>query len=206
MKRLKAILLTLIPCINLYGQINISDSTVQISGFWSKGDKKTYSITQKKINIKGADTLSNEQTKFYVDIIIIDSASESYTIDWCYYNHDNASSEKGEVRIITNDKGVLLSVEEKEPGKYGVYKEINQFFTYYGATARLGEVNTSIISVPYPYYEEPLDTKISVWLDEILPNDNTYVMQMSQTVDSEQLADVTYKYLKLLSESTVSIR
>lgn len=134
MKRLKAILLTLIPCINLYGQINISDSTVQVSGFWSKGDKKTYSITQKKINIKGADTLSNEQTKFYVDIIIIDSASESYTIDWCYYNHDNASSEKGEVRIITNDK--------------------------------------------------------------------TYVMQMSQTVDSEQLADVTYKYLKLLSEST----
>lgn len=77
MKRLKAILLTLIPCINLYGQINISDSTVQVSGFWSKGDKKTYSITQKKINIKGADTLSNEQTKFYVDIIIIDSASES---------------------------------------------------------------------------------------------------------------------------------
>lgn len=114
MKRLKAILLTLIPCINLYGQINISDSTVQVSGFWSKGDKKTYSITQKKINIKGADTLSNEQTKFYVDIIIIDSASESTGEE--APNREEFKNFSNTTRVISwiHETGWLLySIEKK---------------------------------------------------------------------------------------------
>ena len=42
MKRLQTILLMLIPCISLYGQINISDSTVSVSGHWNRGDNQTY--------------------------------------------------------------------------------------------------------------------------------------------------------------------
>lgn len=202
MKRLQTILLMLIPCISLYGQINISDSTVSVSGHWNRGDNQAYTIRQKRIKIKDSDTISKEVVRYNVDLVIVDSVSGSYKIDWRYYDQHNTMSEKGIFRITTNDKGALQKVEEYGQGNPVAHKDIDQFFIYYGANVKLGEVITSTIKAPNPYSEDLLDAEISVWLDEILLSDNTYVMQMSQTIDSEQLANVAYKYLTLVSEST----
>ena len=71
---------------NLFSQISIKDSTVQVIGYWSKYDKQSYDVTYEKYKVKNKDTISRELMKYEVDVKIIDSTANSYTIEWFYKN------------------------------------------------------------------------------------------------------------------------
>jgi len=107
--------------IKTYGQINMSDSTVQVIGYWNKHDKQTYIVTNENYKVQDSDTISRESYKYVVDITIVDSTADSYTIDWFYHDYDiqaenelikklSSIAEDMTVTIITDDLGAFIEV------------------------------------------------------------------------------------------------
>lgn len=82
----KAILSSLLVCIvtTLSAQINLNDSTVQVVAYWSKGDSYDYLYDYYKYNIQGKDTISWERTISKINITVIDSTENSYTLQAVY--------------------------------------------------------------------------------------------------------------------------
>ena len=82
----KAILSSLLVCIvtTLPAQINLNDSTVQVVAYWSKGDSYDYLYDYYKYNIQGKDTISWERTISKINITVIDSTENSYTLQAVY--------------------------------------------------------------------------------------------------------------------------
>jgi hypothetical protein len=92
MPRLLLSVILLIMFSPVFGQINMKDSTVQVIGFWDKNEKQTYKLSQCKYKIVNNDTISRDTASSEVYITVIDSTTNSYTIEWLYKN------------IKTNDK------------------------------------------------------------------------------------------------------
>ncbi|MCK5740977.1 MAG: hypothetical protein KAH48_02065 [Chlorobi bacterium] len=107
--------------IKVFGQINMNDSTVQAIGYWNMNEKQSYVVTGERYKIEGADTSSRNLLTYVVDITIVDSTADSYTIDWFFkdynFNSDNeianklaSIAENMTVRIKTNEMGVFQEV------------------------------------------------------------------------------------------------
>lgn len=250
MKLIRTFGILILMSINVYGQINMTDSTAQVIGYWDINEKQSYIITQEKFKIKDTDTTSREFYKYEVDVTIVDSTANTYTIDWFYKNYEIRSenvlinklaslSEDMTVRIQTDELGVFQEVinwkdvrdyilrgtellrketkdipnmdkfikqiegmySSKESIELGAVKEMQQFYTFHGAKYEYGEEYYADMKVANLYGGEPFDTKVIVWLDEINPDDNNFILRMQQTVDSEQLTKATYDYLVKMSET-----
>jgi hypothetical protein len=106
---------------NLFSQISIKDSTVQVIGYWSKYDKQSYDVTYEKYKVKNKDTISRELMKYEVDVKIIDSTANSYTIEWFYKNYsiDTENELVRKLTSIANDISVKIKTDE-----YGAFVEI----------------------------------------------------------------------------------
>lgn len=105
-----------------FAQINMADSTVQVIGYWDKGETQTYTITEYKYNIKENDTMLMSTVSFDVDITVTDSTASTYLMEWVYKNYKmeyegreinqfflNRKEKKALVR--TNEMGGLLEIE-----------------------------------------------------------------------------------------------
>jgi len=233
-----------------YGQINMSDSTVQVIGYWDKNEKQSYIVTQDKYKVKDSDTTSREFYSYALDITIVDSTANSYTIDWFYHDYNIQSDnelikkissivEDMTVTIITDELGAVKEVvnwmeirgfiykgtkmlkketkdipnldkfisqmekmySSKESIEAAAIKEIQQFYTYHGGRYKLGEEINASMKVANLYGDEPFDTEVTLWLDEINPDDNNSIIRMKQTVNSEQLTKTTFDYLTKMAET-----
>lgn len=81
-------------------------------------------------------------------------------------------------------------------------QDAQQFHTFHGGKYLLGEVLEIPLQVPNMYNQNnPLDSKVTLYLDELNPEDNNYIIRSSQEVDSEQLTTVAFDYLKSMSKS-----
>lgn len=81
-------------------------------------------------------------------------------------------------------------------------QDIQQFHTYHGGQYLLGEVLEFPLQVPNMYYpQQPFDSKVTVYLDELNPDDNNFILRSSQEVDSDQLTNITFEYLKQMAET-----
>lgn len=78
-------------------------------------------------------------------------------------------------------------------------RDIEQFFAYHGAKYLLGETIKTDIKVPNNYGGDPLDGTGAIVLDELLPDNNTYIIKSFQNINSQQLTAVTYDYLSRLN-------
>lgn len=114
-------LLFIIFSSSLVAQINLQDSTVQTIGYWDIGEKQSYTITETKVKTKQTDTISSDFFKYDVDVSVIDSTKDSYTINWFYHNISfqtkdtirkklNSIVENMNVKIKTNELGVFQEV------------------------------------------------------------------------------------------------
>lgn len=250
MKRLQIFGLIIFYCATSFAQINMTDSSAQVIGYWDKNEKQSYIVSQQKYKIKNSDTSSREFHKYSVDITIVDSTADSYIIDWFYKDFeiqtDNplltklaSITEDMNVRIRTNELGVFQEVVNwkdvrdyilkgtkmlkketkdipimddvikqiedmfctKESIESGAIKEIQQFYTFHGAKYEYGDEYNAASKVANLFGGEPFDTKLTVWLDELNPDDNNCIIRMKQTVDSEQLTKATLEYVTKMSET-----
>lgn len=137
MRKLLFLGFALFMIIQTYGQINMNDSTVQVTGFWDKNEKQTYFVTNHSYKVKDSDTLSSDIQQYKVDITIVDSTEHTYTIDWHYYDYEfftenellkklSSLAENLTVTIMTDEYGLLLEVKNWEDIKKMILKATKQ--------------------------------------------------------------------------------
>jgi len=226
------------------------DSSVQVIGYWNKNETQSYTITNEKYKIQNGDTIERGTCKYDVDITILDSTANSYTIEWKYKNYeikdDNElierlskdikvtkaifkTDELGSFQELVNWKEIseeikrLISLVEqeyknipnmdklfqqmttmyssKESIENNAINEIQQFYSFHGGKYKIGEDIHTNIKIPSNYGGEPFDSEVEIWLDEINPDDENYILRMTQDVDSVQLLNATYDYLSKLSST-----
>jgi hypothetical protein len=99
-------------------QLISTDSSVQVVGYWSKNDMQTYNVASRKYKVKGQDTLDVEVTKYQVDVKVVDSTANSYTIEWFYKNFDISGSNKFTQSISSVFKDIKVIVKTNEMGTF----------------------------------------------------------------------------------------
>lgn len=251
MKKIKILGLLFLTSIKLFSQIDMADSTVQVIGYWDMDEKYSFNITEEKYQvIEFQDTTEREIFSYVVDVTIIDSTENFYTIEWFYrdFNFDSTNEIMQKLAAITDEMKIIIKTDEfgtflevvnwkdirkfikkgistlendykeipnmdkvfaqvkdlfstKESIESAAIPEIQQFYTYHGAMYKLGEELNATMKLPNLYGGEPFDSDLTVWLDEINPDDNDYIIRMNQNINPEQLADATFNYLSKMSSN-----
>lgn len=81
-------------------------------------------------------------------------------------------------------------------------QDAQQFHTFHGGKYLLGEVLEFPLKVPNMYNKDiQLDSKLTLYLDEINPEENNFIIRSSQEVDPVQLTNTTYDYLVSMAKS-----
>src|SRR5690348_9739445 len=120
---MKSLLVAVFSVLSLqaFPQINPDDSTAQIIGFWDRGEKQSYMVSYEKLDIKGADTTSRSMMKYDVDVTIVDSTTNTYTVEWLYKNFQTDSDNALIKKIVqsSNNMKVLIKTDE-----FGAVQEV----------------------------------------------------------------------------------
>jgi hypothetical protein len=251
MKKIFTIIILSLFIANAFGQINMEDSTAQVIGYWNIGDKESYNVSLQKIKLKETDTISNELMTYEIDVTVIDSAANSYSIEWFYYNYKTNSTNEivkkmtslsADLRVVieTDEYGAIRGIKNwKEVRDYlkksvsqikndfkdipnmdkllkqieGMYtskaaiestsiKDAQQFYTYHGGKYLLEELLVLSMQLPNIYNPKtPFDAKTTVHLDELNPEENNFIIRSSQEVDSDQLTNTTFEYMKKMAKT-----
>lgn len=124
-RKINTLLVLFCLTIAVNAQIEPADSTLQVVGYWSKGEKQKYLITQNKYKLNKADTVSKETMTFNVQVTILDSTDKNYRIEWLYSNYKSTGNgesnrllselislyENMKIVILTNEMGEFQGVE-----------------------------------------------------------------------------------------------
>ncbi|MBP1637518.1 MAG: hypothetical protein H6Q18_307 [Bacteroidetes bacterium] len=107
----------------LFSQISKSDSTVRVTAYWILHEKHTYTVTEENNKIKNdIDTIDNEKYTYKIDVEILDTVANSYTIQWILHDFKliNASNAgmKDLYQLLENSR-IVFSTTRK-----GQFKEI----------------------------------------------------------------------------------
>jgi uncharacterized protein YbaA (DUF1428 family) len=109
---------------SVIGQINMADSTVQVIGYWDLHEKESYSITEEKYKVQNSDTINRISTKYKVDVTIIDSTANSYSIEWRYYDYETSLDNTILQRIAKLGESMQVVIRTDE---YGTFKEVANY-------------------------------------------------------------------------------
>lgn len=229
----------------LFGQISVQDSTVQVIGYWSKQETQSYDVSYEKSQIKSKDTISKELIKYEVDIKVLDSTENSYTIEWHYKNYSINTGNDLVKRLtsIANDISVIIKTDElgafievvnweevrdylvkvtealknelkdvpnsekiiakvmsmyttKESIEANAIKDALQFYKFHGVKYKLKEELTGKLETSNNYGGKPFETDVRYRLDEINESDDNSILSSNEVINSKQLTDATYNYLK----------
>lgn len=104
-----------------FAQINLNDSSMQVIAYWGNKEKQSYKITDSKYVVVGVDTSQREVIKYNVDITVLDSTANSYTVEWWYKNYDVSGSNDfvKSVSSIFTDMKVVIKTNE-----FGAFVEV----------------------------------------------------------------------------------
>lgn len=254
MKKLLLITLLLFSYIYSYSQINLEDSTVQVISYWDKNEVQNYKIINKKTKYNNDVIISSDSTINYVEVTVLDSTQNSYTIQWLYrdykVNNDEISQMlsnlPGNTKVIykTNELGVFQEVvnweeirDEMNQSIEGVIKEmkegnnmddeniekaikqitatfstkeaiesivvtdIQQFHSFHGAIYPIGETLEYETQLPNILGPKPFSANLYVTLEEIYPDNNSYLISSQTVISKDQLLAATIEYLAKTAES-----
>jgi hypothetical protein len=150
---------TFLLSLSIFGQISAKDSTVQVIGYWAKQETQSYNVSYEKFKIKSKDTISRELMRYEVDIKIIDSTENSYTIEWFYKNYtiDTENELVRKLTSIANDISVKIKTDE-----YGAFIEIVNWEDVRDYLAKVTEkLKTELKDVPN--YKEIIANVMSIY-------------------------------------------
>lgn len=107
---------------------------------------------------------------------------------------------KKELKDIPNSEQIIDNIKNIYSSKQSVeanaIKDAIQFYSFHGVKYKLGEEISEDLTVSNNFGGKPFDTRIKYSLDEINSEDGNSVIRMKQVVNSEQLTNETYNYLK----------
>ena len=120
---------------------------------------------------------------------------------------------KEEFKEVPNIEETFNKIENnyltKENIESASIRDILQFYYFHGGLYKLNDVLEAQIQLPNLYGGKPFDADVSIWLDQINAEDYNSILRMTQSINSEQLTDATYLYLKnvnSLADSTLGDR
>jgi hypothetical protein len=228
MKVALSILVILFP-VPSFAQINLNDSSMQVVAYWSKKEKQSYKVIDSNYKVVGSDTSDREAIKYNVDITVLDSTTNSYTVEWLYKdkviiktNEYGAFTEVvnwKQVRDEVNKAFVTISKKYNEPAMQQVLKnvkemyttkesiesaaiqDIQQFHTFHGGKYVLNEdIENKLVSNGVA--GAPVDVLTTVRLAELDGENNFGVVKYWKDFDSKQMTDATYQVMKQMTTST----
>lgn len=80
-------------------------------------------------------------------------------------------------------------------------KDIHQFLTFHGGKFKLNEVIEGKTTMPNVFGPKPFDGTFTVFLEEFDEEEDDYIMQATEAVDSEQLTEATFQYLVRMAKN-----
>jgi hypothetical protein len=101
-----------------HAQIIPGDSAIQVIGYWNKNDLETFKVETKKYKIKNEDTVDVEVIKNQIDIRILDSTANSYTIEWLFKNYDFSNANKMTKQLVGIAKDMKVIIKTDEMGSF----------------------------------------------------------------------------------------
>ena len=123
MKKGFLIVVAILNFTTVFSQINIEDSTVQVISYWNKLDKQTYKISEEAYKVTDAkDTVKREFSTYFVDVEVVDSTKDSYTVKWQYRDLNIVSSTNPfaeKLFSISSSTPIIFTVSEM-----GAFKEV----------------------------------------------------------------------------------
>jgi len=112
---------------------------------------------------------------------------------------------KKEFKDIPKIDEIINQVESMFSSKEAIesfaIKDIQQFYTFHGGKYKLREESNAKMKLLSIYGGQTVDADVTVTLEEINFIDKNSTIRMRQTVDSKQLTDAFYEYIKKLSTS-----
>lgn len=75
-------------------------------------------------------------------------------------------------------------------------KDALQFYKFHGVKYKLGEELAGTLETSNNYGGKPFETDVRYSLDEINETDGNSILRSNEIINSEQLTDATYNYLK----------
>ena len=118
MKDIISIAMALVFTTRIFCQINVADSTVQVIVYWDMNEKQSYIITEEHIKLKGNDTISRDLSKYEVEITVIDSTENSYTIEWYYKNYTTNAQDPVSQKILSLAQDMKVIIQTDELGSF----------------------------------------------------------------------------------------
>ena len=90
MRPLKLIIFAFLMVGEIHAQDATNNSFFQMVAKWGKDEKQTYKVTDEFYNLKPPETIPLEiyTYTYEVDVTVIDSTANSYTINWFYHDYD----------------------------------------------------------------------------------------------------------------------
>ena len=101
-----------------HAQIQLADSSAQVVSYWTKGEKQNYTISLEKIKLAGGDTTSRELTNYIVEVSVLDSAGDSYTMQWLYKSITTTVRDQTLVKILNLSKDLKVIYRTNELGVF----------------------------------------------------------------------------------------
>jgi hypothetical protein len=90
----------------------------------------------------------------------------------------------------------------KEAIQAQAIKDVQQFYTYHGGKYALGEEVNGNLPITNLLGGKPFNSDVTLLLDEINTEDDNAILRMWQTIDSKELTDVTYAFLKQKADAS----
>lgn len=106
---------------------------------------------------------------------------------------------EGKFKDLSLSEKTMLTLQKSHTSKESIesnaIKDIRQFLTFNGAKYKLDEVIEGTTETINTFGGKPFDIHTSVYLDEIIEEENNFIIRASQEIDSHQLTEETYKYI-----------
>lgn len=91
--------------------MNFQDSTAQVISYWELDEKYEYSVIYQKLRYSESDTTSNETMTYDVEVSVIDSTENNYTVRWFYKNFKSNSSNPLVQKLTTVSEDISVEIE-----------------------------------------------------------------------------------------------
>jgi hypothetical protein len=161
---------------------------------------KNFKIDTENELVKKLTSLSND-----ISVLIKTDELGSFieVVNWeSVRDYLNKVSEelKKELKDVPNSEQIIDNIKNiystKQSVEANAIKDAIQFYSFHGVKYKLGEEISGDLTVLNNFGGKPFDTKIKYSLDEINAEDGNSIIRMDQVINSEQLTNETYNYLK----------
>lgn len=123
--------------------------------------------------------------------------------DYMAKSIDSIENDFGQIpemdKVFRQMKGLYSTKESVEAS---AIQDAQQFHNFHGGKYKLNETVTGQLKTPNLYdFEKPFNMEVSVKLEEMDKENNEFIIRSIQEVDSEQLTEATYNYVKEMTEN-----